>query len=160
MKTSWLFFLTLWMLPAFGQTTTSMSFSIDTTYQRDSIRLDNTVKFVSLQDGTELVQFHIKVTNLGHQSIPNFACVTARSAFLKLLVNGEDVHDLNIMNGIGPTQVQWLDQGDSDVFTTAWELTDDAGVFAYRNPMSIQWRYLELLSSVVVVDLVEREIVE
>ena len=133
-----------------------MTHQLDPIYLKDSIALDHQVTFEQSGDGTKLVRFQIRVTNLGDQPIPSFRNVSDRSEFLQLLVNNQNTFDMNITNGIGPDHKHFLYKGESDTFSTAWTLEPPH----YTTPIAVTWQYFERRASTVMVDLVQRKIVE
>ena len=144
----------------FGQSNTTMAFELSDRYKKDSIQIENIVAFYKYPDTdtTDAVSFTIKITNLGDQPIPNFENVLARSEFLKLFINGNDAHDMNIQNGIGPNTIKYLGKGESDTFETGWVLSKNSGAYRYDHPIKVMWQYLGINARVVVVDIVNKQI--
>ncbi len=164
MKSLLTLFLLLSMGKLFAQPNEKMKFELSDSYKKDSIQIENNVEFYKYSDkhtdSIDAVRFKIKITNIGNQPIPNFENVMGRSEFLKLFINGKDSYDMNIQNGIGSNKIQYIGKGESDVFETGFILGKNSGIYTYKNPIKLMWKYLGVNSQIVVVDIVSKKIME
>lgn len=136
---------------------------VDENYIRDSVYIENIIEFYPYFDITkgkqDAVRFKVKITNLGHQPIPNLMRVSNRTKYLTLLYNGEDAHDLNIQNGMEVGDWPWLlQEGESDEFYTGYVLTKDAGIYTFDQPLNVTWKYMGVSSPTEIVDLKNKKV--
>ena len=83
-----------------------------------------------------------------------------RSEFLKLFINGKDSYDMNIQNGIGPNKIQYIGKGEGDIFETGWISGTNSGIYTYKKPIKLMWKYLGINSPIVFVDIVNKKMIE
>ncbi len=165
MKNAPILLLALYVGLVYGQSNKVMEFTIDETYKRDSIRIENVVEFYSYSDAEtapiDAVRLKVKITNLGNLPIPNLKRVGNRSRCLKLFVNNKNTDDPNITNGLeGNDWPVKLEKNESDTFQTGFILKSDSGILTYENPMSIKWNYIGMDSPTVVVDALKKKPVD
>lgn len=135
------------------------------TYKKDSILIENKVEFYSYSDErtapTDAVKFIVKITNLGNQPIPNLMRVSNRSEHLKLYYNSTNSNDKGIGNGMEGDDWSWIiKKNESDTFESGYVLVENSGIFSFSNPISVRWNYMGIDSPVVVVDVLNRKIIE
>lgn len=134
-----------------------------TSMNSDSIRIENSAEFYDYADSASskypALRLKVKITNLGTKPIPNLMRASNRIEHLKLLINNKNSNNLNISNGIEGDDWLWsLNQNESDSFETIYLLTKDSGIFQYGNDIVVSWKYAEIISKRIVIDLNKMEI--
>ncbi len=130
-------------------------------YNTDSVTIESKVEFF-IYNGPygdkknikePAIKFILSVKNFGTNPIPNLGA-TNRSQYVNLYINDSLNNPVSLYNGVEVMGDHLLKKGDSDTYIW-WVFESEA----YSNIFTVQWKYLELFSRKLKINMTKKTIV-
>jgi len=132
---------------------------------KDSVRIENIVKFYNYKD-TPYIRYTLQVTNLSNKFIPALNPHNNSHLFNKktdenvteFYINGES-RGMSIYNGVSYKN-ETLNKGGVSKTSESHSLAENSGVYLNGYTITIQWKYMGVLSEKVTINLKKQVIIE
>ncbi len=133
---------------------------------KDSVKIENIVEFYTYEDDhtspTPSVRFTLRVTNLSDRLIPaltpsnNSIYFNKKESITEFYMN-DGLGGLSIYNGMG-FERELINKGNVTETAEGSTLTKDSGILMKGDTITVQWKYMGILSEKVTVDLKNKRI--
>ncbi len=127
-------------------------------FTNNQVQMDNIISFYT-SEGISKVSFALRIKNLGNDFIPALNAqnngmrlhTDSSNSVTEFYINGES-RGLAIYNGISHGY-EVLNKGGASEIAEKYTLLDDSGIMMHGNTITVQWRYMGILSYKYKVDL-------
>jgi hypothetical protein len=138
--------------------------TLSTSISKDSVKVENLVTFSSYED--DHVIFTLRITNLGSRLIPalnphNNSFLISREPYVHLteFYKNDILGGLGIYNGTAYPR-STINRGGVSETSEGSTLTKDSGIRMNGDTITIQWKYMGILSEKVTVDLKNQKVIK